>query len=179
MRVIAVALAALFPTIGTACGVGTDCMVGDRSYRIAMPDGVSAPGALLYFHGFRGSANGAMRNAGLRRIAHDKGLALIAANGVNGSWNLPGRPGNVHSDGAAEFAYVEAVLADAQAQFGIDPDNIIATGFSAGGMMTWNLVCARSDLLQGAVPMSGTFWEDVPDTCETAPISVIHIDLLP
>jgi polyhydroxybutyrate depolymerase len=175
MRILTAAILALLPTVSFACGPDTDCMIGDRSYRIAMPDGITNPGALVYAHGYRGSAQGAMRNMGLRKLANEFGLALIAANGVNGGWDLPGRPGSTQSDGSSEFAYFEAVLDDAQSQHGIDPDNIIATGFSAGGMMTWNLVCARSDLFRGAIPMSGTFWESVPDSCTTDPISVIHI----
>lgn len=171
----AACLIGLLPSAALACGPDTDCMIGDRSYRIAMPEGVTAPGALVYAHGYRGSARGAMRNAGLRRVAHEMGLALIAVNGIDGSWDLPGTPSNVSETGDAEFAYYEAVLNHAATQFGIDRDNVVATGFSAGGMMTWNVVCHRSDLIRGAVPMSGTFWDPVPEGCETPSVSVVHI----
>jgi polyhydroxybutyrate depolymerase len=174
MRWTALAFA-LLPTGAMACGADTDCMIGDRSYRIAMPEGVANPGAIVFSHGHRGSANGVMRNGGLRRLASDLGYALIASNGVNGTWDLPGSPSNPSSDGSSEFSYFEAMLDDAATQFDIDPDNIIATGFSAGGMMTWNLICERSDLIRAAVPMSGTFWEDIPASCSTDPISVVHI----
>lgn len=175
MRWFAALALAILPTGGMACGAGTDCVVGDRSYRIAMPDTVENPGAIVFSHGHRGSARGVMNNSGLRRLAADMGYALIAADGVDGTWDLPGSPSNPSSDGAGELAYFEAVLNDAATQFGINQDNIIATGFSAGGMMTWNLICDRSNLLRAAVPMSGTFWEDIPTTCDTPPISVIHI----
>ena len=84
-----------------------------------------------------------MRNGGLRRLANEMGLALIAAHGEGGTWDLQGSPSNPRSDGSAEFAYFEAVLNDGQSRFGIDRTNVIATGFSAGGMMTWNLICHR------------------------------------
>jgi polyhydroxybutyrate depolymerase len=163
------------PVGAVACGADTDCDIGDRSYRIAMPDGVQNPGALIYAHGYGGSAQGAMRNGGLRRLANDMGLALIAANGAGGTWDLPGSPSNPTSTGAAEFTYFENLLEDAQSRFGIDRTKVIATGFSAGGMMTWNLICHRSDLIRGAIPMSGTFWDPLPAACDTPPISVVHI----
>lgn len=175
MRWAAALIIGLFPTMGLACGADTDCMIGERSYRIAMPDGATNPGALVFAHGHRGSARGVMNNSGLRRLASDLGMALIAANGVDGSWDLPGSPSHPTSDGSVEIAYFDAMLADAETQFGIDGDNIIMSGFSAGGMMTWNLLCARSDLIRGAVPISGTFWADIPETCETPSVSVVHI----
>lgn len=174
MRWLALMLAML-PLQAAACGPDSDCVVGPRTYRIAMPEGDSTPGALLFAHGYRGTAAGAMRNGGLRRLANELGVALIAMQGVDGSWDLPGGPGTLTSDGLAEMRYYEAVLDDAEARFGIDRSDVVATGFSAGGMMTWNLLCKRSDLIRGAVPMSGTFWDPLPVACDSPAVSVIHI----
>jgi polyhydroxybutyrate depolymerase len=175
MRLIFAFMLALLPSGAFACGPDTDCQVGDRIYRIAMPDGVQNPGVLVFSHGYRGSARGVMRNGGLRRLANEMNLALIAVQGQGGTWDLSGSPSNPQSDGSAEFAYFENVLNDAQTRFWIDRTDVVATGFSAGGMMTWNLICHRSDLLRGAVPMSGTFWENMPTSCDTTPVSVVHI----
>ena len=79
------------------------------------------------------------------------------------------------SDGAAEFAYFDAVLEDAAARFAIDLTRVVATGFSAGGMMVWNLACARSALFAGFVPIAGTYWAEPPATCEAPVASIIHI----
>lgn len=161
-----------------ACGPDTDCMLGDRSYRIAMPeghDGISPVGALVWSHGYRGSAKGVMRNGSLRRMVSDAGLALIAMQGVNGSWDLPYGPRTFDSTGAAEFAYFDAVLADAGKRHPIDPDRIIASGFSAGGMMVWYLACSHPDAFAGFIPMSGTFWLKPPDKCTPPVSSIVHI----
>ncbi|MFC6761018.1 hypothetical protein ACFQFQ_18435 [Sulfitobacter porphyrae] len=136
MRISALLLALISASPVLACGADTDCVLGDRTYRIAMPegyDGKTPVGALVWSHGYRGSAAGAMRNGSLRRMVSDAGLALIAAQGVDGSWDLPKGPGTFDSTGAAEFDYFDAVLADAQARFAIDPERIIVSGFSAGG----------------------------------------------
>ena len=70
-------VAALIAGPVAACGEDTDCVVGDRTYRIAGAE--NAPnGALIFAHGYRGSAAGVMRNRGLAALADDFGLALIA-----------------------------------------------------------------------------------------------------
>ncbi|KIN75066.1 putative polyhydroxybutyrate depolymerase [Sulfitobacter noctilucae] len=173
---LALFLLAASPVV--ACGPDTDCPVGDRIYRIVMPDGhdgtTPAP-ALIWSHGYRGSAAGVMRNGSLRKMLSDAGFALIAAQGVNGSWNLPYGPRTFDSDGSAEFAYFDAVIADATARHAIDPDRIIAAGFSAGGMMVWNLACSHPGKFAGFIPVSGTFWLRPPDICKTPVSSIVHI----
>lgn len=158
-----------------ACGPDSDCMLGKRSYRISLPDGVPVTGAVVWAHGYGGSAEGAMQNGSLRRMLHDQGLALVAVQGIGGSWDLPYGPRTYRSTGASEFAFFEAVVADLQARFDIDPSRMVASGFSAGGMMVWNLACARPDLFAGFVPFSGTYWLRPPDTCADPVASIVHI----
>ena len=67
------------------------------------------------------------------------------------------------------------MVADATAKFAIDEDRIIASGFSAGGMMVWNLACNNPEKYAGFVPMAGTFWLKAPPTCEGPVSSIVHI----
>lgn len=179
MRLAIAALALmLLPDVGAACGVDSDCAVGDRHYRIALPpDHVAGTpiGAVIWSHGYRGSAAGVMRNGSLRRSVHARGLALIAAQGVDGTWDLPNGPRTPDSTGAAEFAYFADVIADVSARFAIDDTRLIAAGFSAGGMMVWNLACKRPEMFAGFVPISGTYWSAPPESCVTPVASVVHI----
>ncbi|MDF1728521.1 MAG: prolyl oligopeptidase family serine peptidase [Sulfitobacter sp.] len=161
-----------------ACGTDSDCAVGDRTYRIALPEGHEAGqpiGALIWSHGYRGSAAGVMRNGALRRVAAEAGLALIAAQGVRGTWDLPRGPRTFDSTGKAEMAYFEAVVADAVTRHGIDRDRLVAAGFSAGGMMVWELACQRPEMFAGFIPFSGTFWLEPPETCARPAASIVHI----
>ena len=137
-------------------------------------DGTSRVPAVVWAHGYRGSAAGAMQNASLRGMLSEVGYALIAANGIDGSWDLPFGPRTFDSDGSAEIAYFEAVVADTVAHHHIDPRRIVAAGFSAGGMMVWTLACARPDLFAGFVPYAGTFWLRPPDNCATPVGSIVH-----
>jgi len=161
-----------------ACGPDSNCPVGNRFYRIAMPaghDGETPVGALVWAHGYRGTAAGMMNNRSVRRMVSDAGLALIAAQGVNGSWDLPYGPRTFDSTGADEFAYFDAVLNDAMRRFPIDRRRIIASGFSAGGMMVWNLACSHPESFAGFIPMSGTFWLTPPQSCAAPVSSIVHI----
>lgn len=161
-----------------ACGPDDDCTVGARTYRIVMPeghDGVTKVPVIAYAHGYKGTAAGVMRNGSLRRLASDLGAALLAFNAVDGSWILPNHPRQMDSDGAGEFTYVDAVLDDAAARFALDEARVMATGFSGGGMLIWNLACARSDRFAGFAPISGTFWLEPPDTCQGPVASIVHI----
>ena len=122
-----------------ACGPDTECMVGNnRHYRIVMPenhDGRTQIGAIVYAHGYRGSAKGMMKNASMRKLASKMGLALVATKSYSDDWRLPGVPRNTDADGSIEFEYYDTVIKDITERFPIDPERIVATGFSAGGMM--------------------------------------------
>lgn len=178
MRFVVLFFLSVLPFSAFACGANSDCMLGDRHYRIAMPeghDGATKIPAILFAHGYRGSAVGVMRNNSLRRLASELGAALIAGKSVGPSWDLPNNPREMDSTGEAEFAYFDAVMSDATARFAIDPARVMATGFSGGGMMVWNLICARSGDFAGFAPIAGTFWLEPPETCEMPVASIVHI----
>ncbi|WP_261385892.1 alpha/beta hydrolase family esterase [Tateyamaria omphalii] len=169
--------ALVFGGAADACGPDTECVLGDRHYLIAMPeghDGATPVGAIVFAHGYRGSARGTMRNMNMRRMVSDMGLALVAVKSAGDDWDIPGTPSNMDSTGAAEMAYFDDVVADITARFGVDPDRIMMSGFSAGGMVTWELACTRPHLFAGFAPVAGTFWQGPPESC-AAPASVIHI----
>ena len=157
-----------------ACGPDTNCMIGDRHYRIRMPeghDGKSEVGAIFFMHGYRGSARGIMRNKRIGKAVSDMGLALIAPKSAYDDWALPGSPSEKEP---VELEYFDALIADVSKRFAIDTNRMMASGFSAGGMMVWNLACERGDMFAGFAPISGTFWEPTPQACVSDPVNLIH-----
>lgn len=174
-----VAIVLLFPAQPvSACGADSDCVIGDRTYRIRMPKNASdsSPvGAIVFAHGYRGSAAGVMRNKSLAKVAEDLGVALIAVDAGGEDWALPNGPHAGETLRTDELAYFDTVLEDVIARFPVDSTRIMASGFSAGAMMVWTLACYRSDSFAGFAPISGTFWAPVPATCTTPPASIVHI----
>lgn len=162
------------PGDAAACGAETDCLVGDRTYRVRMPaghDGATPVGAVLYAHGFRGSAAAVMEDEALGEAVSDLGLALIAPASRRQDWTMPGSP----MVGDDEIGYFEELLDDVSGRFPIDPDRIMAAGFSSGGMMVWTLACDLGDRFAGFAPVSGTFWEPIPASCPSGPASLFHV----
>ncbi|MEO1459779.1 MAG: polyhydroxybutyrate depolymerase [Pseudomonadota bacterium] len=161
-----------------ACGPESDCVLGDRHYRIRMPaghNGAARVGAILYAHGYKGSAAGAMGNAALGAMADRLGVALVAVKSAGDDWTLPGAPSMGVVPGTDEVAYFDRVRADVLARFPIDAARLMVAGFSAGAMMTWTLACARGGDYAAFLPMAGTFWRPMPERCGGPAATVIHI----
>jgi len=171
--IASVAMAGLTAGGAVACGPDTDCRVGERSYRIVMPEG-GAQGAIVFAHGYRGSADAEMRNPALTGLAAELGVAVAAVQAAGPDWQLPGAPGSGARAGLDETAYFDAVAADMKQRFGIDRTQTVVAGFSSGAMMVWHLACQRGGVYAGYVPMSGTFWEPVPQSCPGGPVNLIH-----
>ncbi|MEM6679431.1 MAG: prolyl oligopeptidase family serine peptidase [Pseudomonadota bacterium] len=161
-----------------ACSAESDCVIGERHYRLHLPQDhdLSLPiGALFYAHGYQGSAKAAMSNALLRALADRFGLALVALKSAGGDWTIPNAPSHATIPGTDEMAYVDAVIEDLAGRIALDRDRLVATGFSAGGMMTWELACQRPARFHGFVPIAGTFWDPVPERCGGPAPNVTHI----
>ena len=173
----AAALVAAAASGAQACGRDTDCMIGDRSYRIVLPevhDGTTPIGAIVFVHGYRGTANGVMRNKALTALASELGVAFIAAQADGPEWIIPGIPSSDLRQGVDELAYFDTLIEDVTTRSAIDRTRLVASGFSSGAMMVWHLACYRGASFAGFAPMSGTFWEPVPETCPTGPVNLIH-----
>ncbi len=163
------------PSTVVACGPDTDCMIGERTYRIRMPqghDGKSKVGAIIFNHGYRGTAAGLMKNKNLSRAISRMGLAFVAPKSAREDWDIPNAP----SPGPrVEIPFFDKLKQDLVDQHGIDGNRLMVSGFSAGGMMTWNLACERGGNFAAFAPIAGTFWAPVPDKCERLPANIIHI----
>ena len=171
MRALLSALT-LCATSALACGPDTDCPVADGSYRIRMPDGTPR-GAIVFAHGYRGNAAGTMASGGLERMAAENGLALIALDSSGIDWDIPNHPGGRETRN--EAAYVTAVRDDAARRFGLDPARMVLSGFSAGGMLTWQMACDIPDAFPAFIPISGTFWDPVPESCAAGSATIHHL----
>jgi polyhydroxybutyrate depolymerase len=174
---LALALALAAAPEAMACGRDSDCALGDRSYRIVLPERrgqAGPPGAILFVHGYRGTAEGVMRNAALTGLADELGVAFVAVQAAGPEWNLPGVPSVDARAGVDELAYFDALAADLTARFGIDRARVLVAGFSSGAMMVWHLACQRGGAYAGYAPMSGTFWAPVPEACPGGPVNLIH-----
>ncbi|SDU49078.1 PHB depolymerase family esterase [Stappia sp. ES.058] len=156
------------------CGVETPCEIANGEYRIRFPqgwDGNSPLGAIVFLHGWRGSAAGEMRNAAWARLADRLNVAFVAPQGAGKTWSYPGAPRALRDD----FAFFDALVEDLTARFPLRADRMMATGFSMGGSMVWNLACYRGRLFAGFAPIAGAFWDPIPETCPSPAPVLFHV----
>lgn len=179
MRSMAVALTVGLLATGAAiardtCGEASACAVEGGDYRVHVPagwDGTKPLPALLYFHGWQGTADGVMDNDGVMKAADDLGVLLIAPNGQGKTWSFPGSP-EQHRD---EIAFVAHVLDDVEARYPIEAGRTVATGFSMGASMAWFVACDLGDRFAGFVPVAGAYWNPIPTDCPSPVPNLIHI----
>ncbi|WP_338153234.1 PHB depolymerase family esterase [Pseudophaeobacter leonis] len=159
-----------WPSRGDA-GCGTlsgACTLSQGSYHIELPvlpvqpvKPVSAGQeaellpAVLFLHGYGGSGEGALRNKAMVRGLTERGYAVIAPDALprregRRSWNFfPGW------EGRDEVAFLQQVAQDAADRFGLDREEMVLAGFSAGAFMVNYLACAGPQGLCGLCPR---FW---------------------
>lgn len=156
-----------------SCPAEGGCPIEGGSYRIILPQVPAGQrsSAILYFHGYQGSAEETIADQGLVGVAQRLGVALIAADGMGRTWSYPGSPGHNRD----EFAYVGRVLDDVARRFPVDPSRIMASGFSQGGSMVWYLACRMPARFAGFAPIAGAFWEPLPRGCAGPRPNLIHV----
>lgn len=175
VRVCLSALLLSFGTSAFACGVPSDpCELDEGAYLLRLPD-VDAKGALLFLHGWGGSAQGTMNNARLVASVLERGYAFVAPNGMpraqggGGAWSFRSDVTNARDD----MAFLADVMEDLSARHGLPEDQMLLGGFSAGGFMVSYTACERPDTAAAYVPVSGGFWRPHPEECE-GPVRLFH-----
>lgn len=159
-----------------ACGEGGRCAVPDGYYLAKPPpawDGRSPLPLIVYFHGWNDSPEGTMRNRAMITGAHRRGALFVAPWARTGYWRQIGD--GRQEGGRDELAYTRAVLADIKRRWPIEEKLVLASGFSRGASMVWNLACYGGDLFTGFAPIAGGFWNDTPVACPSGPVNLRHI----
>lgn len=144
----------------------------ERSYRLHVPDDLAAePALVVMLHGGVGSAAQAERSYGWNDAADTAGFVVAYPDGIQRTWNAGDCCGGAARTGVDDVAFLTALVAELQREYGISPERTFATGMSNGAMMTYRLAC-ETDLFAAIAPVAGTIVTDCPDP---APASVLHI----
>lgn len=105
-----------------------------------------ACGLIVDVHGWLSNPDEQERRSTLARAAMDHGGYIVVQPGELGSpsdWD----PG-IHYDVVFEF------MQQAMDAYDVDRRRVHFTGFSQGGLMTWQFVCDHSDVIASAAPVS-------------------------
>jgi polyhydroxybutyrate depolymerase len=163
------------PLPAAACpGADDPCLVAGGRY-LALPppgwDGRAPLPATIFFHGWRSSASAFAQDEAFTRVFGAEGVLLVLPDGVNGTWAHQGSPSTARD----ELAFMDAVRADVLARWPVDPGRLLATGFSQGGSMVWDLACRRGRDYRAFAAIAGAFWEPLPENCDGGPVDLLHV----
>lgn len=144
----------------------------ERAYRVHIPEQLAAdPALVVMLHGGVGSARQAERAYGWNDEADAAGFVVVYPDGVSRTWNAGDCCGGAERDGVDDVAFLTALVAELQGEFGVTSDRTFATGMSNGAMMTYRLAC-ETELFAAIAPVAGT----IVTGCDApAPTSVLHI----
>ena len=157
-----------------SCDERTPCETAAGGYYVRPPEGWNGSSplpAVVFFHGYQSSARDVMDDADLAREISGAGALLVAPDGLNKSWSIPG----TLFHGRDELAFVRSVVKDVERRFPVDRSRLLASGFSAGGFIVWAIACNAGDLFAGYAPVAGAFLDPIPKDCSSGPVSVRHI----
>jgi len=137
----------------------------ERRFVVTVPesavDGRAVP-LVLAFHGVNSTPEAFLAVTDFPAKAAAEGFIVAAGEGVGRSWNA-----GVCCDPAAamnidDVQFARDMAAAIQAEYCIDPEQILATGFSNGGAMTFRLACQAADLFAATSPVAG----GIASSCE-------------
>jgi polyhydroxybutyrate depolymerase len=175
LRLFALLTMLLPPAAAVACAPIEPCRFEAGEYRVLPPpdwDGKTPVGAFVFVHGHRSNAAEIMAYAELTAAVHGLGFMLVAPQGLGDSWSTPGSPGEGRRD---EVRFIGAVLDDLQQRFPIDRARLVASGFSQGASVVWEIACKGDGRFQAFVPVAGVWWRPMPQTCPAPPRAMLHI----
>jgi len=162
----------------SGCGCGDDqvCRVSGGQYYAIPPsdwDGQSRLPVILTAHGYSGRAERILSREHIGEAYDRAGVLWLVPEGEGGSWATRGSPETRDPDHRDDVAFLGSVLDDVADRWPVDRQRVAASGFSQGGSMASELACRDPDRWAVAMPVSGTFWDDMPMRCEVA-VSVRH-----
>ncbi|MEQ8654623.1 MAG: hypothetical protein RIC87_19305 [Kiloniellales bacterium] len=156
-------------------GESEPCVIAGGAYHIAVPSGWQSGPAVIYLHGFGGTGAQVIRNKGFVKGFTDRGYAVIAPTALpldgNRATDWAVRDGDSYARDDSRFLH--DVLADAVTRAGVNPDQLLLSGFSRGGSMVWEVACLTPDFALAYAPVSGGFW--LPKRLDCAgPVHLLH-----
>lgn len=131
-------------------------------------DGESPLPMLVYFHPYNGTDSSARGRSWLSGELEARGILGVFPNGINETWAHQGSPSRARD----EIAFLDAVLADVESRWPLS--SRMASGFSQGGSMAWDAACYRGSRFDAVFPLSGAFWDPLPETCTDGPVNLRH-----
>ena len=143
----------------------------NRSYILDQTSKAIGPAPLIVaLHGSGGSAAQFRRFSNLGNVGNTYGINVVFADGVNHQWN-DGRA-NIGMD-ANDIGFLTALVNQLVTKGLADPNHVIFTGMSNGGIMSYTMACRSSLRIYAIAPVSANIGEGM--TCTNTQARLLNI----
>jgi len=137
--------------------------IGGRFYLVELPAAPRGAPVILALHGGGGDPRQFLRASGLGRDATAAGYAVIFPAGSSRrgedrllTWNGGYCCGWAAREGVDDEAFLQAVIADAGARYGLDAGRVFVTGMSNGAIMAETFASRNPGLVRAVAGVAGT-----------------------
>lgn len=152
----------------------------ERSYRIYIPSAYADPERsepiplVIALHGAGDTHQNFEFASGLSAYAEQLGFIVIYPQATEGYWNVGQSDPLIQAN---DTQWIHHIVTYFLANLDVDPERIFATGFSAGGMMSYRLGCEMNDQIRAIAVVGSTMPEFVKPFCDDSdpvPILILH-----
>ena len=130
---------------------------GPRRVHLYVPETPPPAGGMplvVMLHGAHGTPDRTERGTAWTRLAAEEGFVIAYPEGIDRTWN-DGRSDKVPATaaGADDIAWLNKVLEHLTTRYPVDPDRIVLTGTSNGGMLAWRWMCQQEGRVSVFAPV--------------------------
>ena len=162
---------------GSALAETQRATVGGREYLIDLPSQSAGAPLIVALHGGGGSPAQFARSSGISKVAIPAGFAVAYPAGSGRgrflTWNGGYCCGYAARKDIDDVAFLEDVIQDAVARFGVDRDRVFMTGMSNGAIMAEAYAAVRPGDLRAVAGVAGTL--DLKAHPPRAALPILHI----
>lgn len=159
----------------------TTVQLDDRTALLYVPANRSSGASALVvaLHGYTGDAQGGMDFLGLRPLADQRGVLVLAPQGTtdqdgNTFWNASRACCNFEGSAVDDSTYLSRLIASVTSAYRIDPARVYVVGHSNGGFMAQRFACDHADQVAAIASVAGAL--DADAACEPAvAVSMVQV----
>lgn len=135
---------------------------------------------ILSFHGGSGTSErqakrGFSEKADELALENKDSYIVVYPQGINGNWNDGRDSTNAYEKGIDDIDFVKELIEHLKNKLPIDEEKIFANGISNGGFMSYRLGCELSNIFAGIAPVVSAMPENLMDSCDATPVSLVAI----
>jgi polyhydroxybutyrate depolymerase len=158
-------------------------IVAARPYTLHVPTGYKAgqPAPLLVmFHGYGVTGDIQESYFQLSNASDEHTFLYAYSDGTldqTGSrfWNATDACCDLYGVPVDDVQYFDAIVADIEAKYAVDPKRVFVVGHSNGGFMSHRLACDRASTVAAIFSLAGAQWDDLGKCEPTGTVSVAEI----